>query len=38
MPIKISVEQANEKAQLLYRSIGMQEKGEMDGDDLVFEF
>ncbi len=38
MPIKIAVEQANKKAQSLYRSIGMQENGEMDGDDLVFEF
>lgn len=37
MPIKIAVEQANEKAQFLYHSIGMQENGEMDGDDLVFE-
>lgn len=37
MPIKIAAEQANKKAQSLYRSIGMQENGEMDGDDLVFE-
>ena len=37
MPIKLAVEQSNKKAQSLYRSIGMQENGEMDGDDLVFE-
>ena len=37
MPIKIAVEQGNIKAQALYRSIGMQESDEMDGDELVFE-
>lgn len=37
-PIKLSVEQSNEQAQHLYTSIGFCHKGEMDGDDLVFEY
>ena len=37
MSIKLAVEQSNKKAQSLYRSIGLRENGEMDGDDLVFE-
>ena len=36
MPIKLSTEQANEKAQRLYGSIGFRKLDEMDGDDLVF--
>lgn len=36
MPIKISTEKNNEKAQRLYRSLGFQLLPELDGDDLVF--
>lgn len=36
MPIKLSTEAFNKKAQRLYRSIGFHETGELDGDDLVF--
>ena len=36
IPIKLAAEQANTKAQNLYRSIGFSHVGEMDGDDLVF--
>ena len=38
LPIKLSTEANNEKAQRLYRSIGFRHYGEMDGDDLVFEY
>ena len=38
LPIKLSAEANNEKAHRLYRSIGFQHHGEMDGDDLVFEY
>ena len=37
-PIKLSAEANNKKAHRLYRSIGFQHHGEMDGDDLVFEY
>ena len=37
-PVKLSVEQTNKQAQHLYTSIGFCHKGEMDGDDLVFEY
>lgn len=36
MPIKISTEALNTKAQKLYRSIGFTKSDELDGDDLVF--
>lgn len=36
MPIKLSTEQANEKAQQLYAGIGFRKLEELDGDDLVF--
>lgn len=36
MPIKLSTEVANTKAQRLYESIGFVKSEEMDGDDLVF--
>lgn len=36
MPIKLSTEQKNVKAQRLYQSIGFRRSDEMDGDDLVF--
>ncbi len=38
IPIKLSVEQRNNNAQNLYASIGFSHKGEMDGDDMVFEY
>ena len=37
-PIKLSAEANNEKAHRLYRSVGFRHHGEMDGDDLVFEY
>lgn len=36
MPIKLSTEQENIRAQKLYQSLGFLHYGEMDGDDLVF--
>lgn len=36
MPIKLSTEVANTRAQRLYESIGFVKSEEMDGDDLVF--
>lgn len=36
MPIKLSTEVANTRAQRLYTSIGFVKSEEMDGDDLVF--
>lgn len=36
MPIKLSTEAANTKAQQLYQSIGFKRTAELDGDDLVF--
>ena len=36
MPIKLSTEKENEKAQRLYRSLGFKLLPELDGDDLVF--
>ncbi len=36
MPIKLSTEASNVKAQKLYRSIGFTKSDELDGDDLVF--
>ena len=36
LPIKLSSEQANEKAHRLYQAIGFQLSDEFDGDDLVF--
>lgn len=36
MPIKLSTEADNLKAQRLYQSIGFKRTVEMDGDDLVF--
>lgn len=36
MPIKLSTEALNTKAQKLYRSIGFTKSDELDGDDLVF--
>jgi ribosomal protein S18 acetylase RimI-like enzyme len=38
IPIKLSTEQANHKAQKLYTSLGFQHYGELDGDDLVFVY
>ena len=38
LPIKLSTEANNKKAHRLYRSIGFRHYGEMDGDDLVFEY
>ena len=38
VPIKLSAEANNEKAHRLYRSVGFWHYGEMDGDDLVFEY
>ena len=37
-PIKLSAEPENKKAHRLYRSIGFRHEGELDGDDLVFEY
>lgn len=37
MPIKLSAETENRKAQRLYQSIGFRILKELDGDDLVFE-
>ena len=37
-PIKLSAELANTKAHHLYTSIGFQQTGETDGDDLIFEY
>ena len=37
-PIKLSAEQANRNAQRLYTSLGFHHFGELDGDDLVFEY
>ena len=37
-PIKLSAEANNKKAHRLYRSVGFRHHGEMDGDDLVFEY
>ena len=37
IPIKLSVEKSNEKGQLLYASLGFRHKGELDGNDLVYE-
>lgn len=37
-PIKLSTEQANSRAQKLYRSIGFVKSEEMDGDDWVFVY
>ena len=37
-PIKLSAEANNEKAHCLYHSVGFRHHGEMDGDDLVFEY
>ena len=36
MPIKLSAEAGNIRAQKLYRSLGFTESDELDGDDLVF--
>lgn len=36
MPVKLSTEKENRKAQSLYRSLGFALLDEMDGDDLVF--
>ena len=36
MPIKLSTEADNKKAQRLYEKIGFQKLDELDGDDLVF--
>ncbi len=36
MPIKLSVEVDNDRAQRLYRRVGFQKLEELDGDDLVF--
>ena len=36
MPIKLSAEAGNIKAQKLYRSLGFTKSDELDGDDLVF--
>ena len=36
LPIKLSTEKDNKKAQRLYRSVGFQLSHELDGDDLVF--
>lgn len=36
--IKLSTESTNSKAHRLYSSIGFQQTGEMDGDDLVFQY
>lgn len=36
VPIKLSTEQDNLKAQRLYESIGFSKSDELDGDDLVF--
>ena len=38
MPIKLSTEELNIRAQKLYRSIGFVKAEEKDGDDLVFVF
>lgn len=38
IPIKLSVEKDNMKAQTLYRSIGFRLSDETDGDDLVFVY
>lgn len=37
-PIKLSAEKANCKAHHLYCSIGFRHEGELDGDDLVYEY
>ena len=36
MPIKLSTEQSNVKAQRLYASLGFLKSDELDGDDLVY--
>ena len=36
MPVKLSTEAGNKKAQCLYEKIGFQKLDELDGDDLVF--
>ena len=36
MKIKLATEQANEKAQKLYESLGFIKTDELDGDDLVY--
>ena len=36
MPIKLSTEQSNVKAQRLYTSLGFIKSDELDGDDLVY--
>ncbi|MBE7003807.1 MAG: GNAT family N-acetyltransferase [Ruminococcaceae bacterium] len=36
VPVKLSTEQDNRKAQRLYQDIGFRRSDEMDGDDLVF--
>lgn len=38
MPIKIAVEEKNEKAQRMYGSLGFNKSDEKDGDDLVFVY
>ncbi len=38
VPIRLSVEKDNKKAQSLYRSIGFYDTGRLDGDDKIFEF
>ena len=37
-PIKLSTEKSNYKAQQLYLNLGFRYTGELDGDDLVFEY
>ncbi len=37
MPIKLSTEIANKKAQELYHFLGFKRLAEKDGDDLIFE-
>lgn len=36
LPVKLSAEPDNDRAQKLYRSVGFTLSGERDGDDLVF--
>lgn len=36
MPVKLSTEVANQRAQRLYRLLGFVQADELDGDDLVF--
>lgn len=38
VPIRLSTEQTNAKAQQLYQRIGFVKTGMLDGDDLVFEY